>query len=314
MSLLSWWETFEAWCDPILEKGRLAAVDDGPLLFERWTYFTPPFLRLSYMCIAVLYFQCIVPKALQCNPYLRHFFGVPLYVILVPLYFIYCTLYLFVFSPIVYPLILVWLIFIAAITDNDQIQRAYIRMTQEGESIQGTISHVQTVIGNPSKQIVRATYNTHNGVTYETTPYILRQDTPVDVGSKVELIWIPSEPLSGYPASLLRAEKEGWNPRQAIAYWGCTFVPFTVLYYGSWYLYFHLLYSGSTTNSFFTPIFAGLIASCPVALDIINIGWYDKLEKKYQHCGNGARFMARRVMMDEDEGGVMKSNHSSYIL
>jgi hypothetical protein len=265
------------------------------------------------MSLAVLYFQYIVPKALQSNPYLRHFFGIPLYVILVPLNFIFSVLYTFVFSPIVYPLMIVWPIFMAAITDNGQIQRAYIRMIQEGESIQGTISHVQPVIGNPSKQILRATYTTHNGMTYETTPYILRQDTPVDVGSKVELIWIPLEPLSGYPAILLRAEKEGWNPRQVMAYWLCRFIPCTVLYYGGLYLYFHLQYSAFAKDSFSTFLYAAFL-TCTSILNLIDIGWYDKLEKKYEHCGNGARFMARRVKMDEDEGGVMKSNHSSYIL
>ena len=314
MSLLTWSETLEAWCFPILEEGRLAVEKDSPLLFERWIHVLPSSLRMTYMCVAVLYFNRIVPKSLQGNPFLQHFFGLPLYVILVPLFFIYCIFSVFVFVPIVYPLIILWPIFMAAVTDNGQLPLTYRRMIQEGKPIVGTISQVQPVIGNPSKQIVCATYTTNTGATYETTAYILQQNSSVVVGSIVNLLWIPSEPMSGYPADLLRQEQKTWNPRQSLVYWLCTFVPGTVIYYGGLYLYFHFFLSSVASDSFSAILFGGLILCFVNALSMINTMWYSELEKKYLHRGNGARFMARPVRRDTESLGDVQTEENSFII
>ena len=325
MAFRAWSEQLNASYTSIMEFGRAAEQDkESPLLFENWS----PRFNKFLMGSAVLYFRCLVPGCLQKVPVgpLKHIIALPLYLCLsAPLILFVACLYFLILIPIVDlirllwlmilfsvglyclilvsivdPIRLVWPTLLTATLEKGSLQRNYLRLEQEGEVIHGTVSKRLAALGfSKDTYHLVIKYSTPCGEVFETAPCIMLNgdERNAIIGEHVDLVCIPTEKSSGYPKVLLEKEMKEieWKPQRGVLLWLLWTIPSSLLYYAIAIAFIHCARKQNPG------------AFCGTMLLYWNLAFFAiiwKLTFFPRYCeflGNGARFLATRVILEEEE-------------
>jgi len=326
MAFRAWSEQLNASYTSIMEFGRAAEQDkESPLLFENWS----PRFNKFLMGSAVLYFRCLVPGCLQKVPVgpLKHIIALPLYLCLsAPLILFVACLYFLILIPIVDlirllwlmilfsvglyclilvsivdPIRLVWPTLLTATLEKGSLQRNYLRLEQEGEVIHGTVSKRLAALGfSKDTYHLVIKYSTPCGEVFETAPCIMRNgdERNAIIGRHVDLVCTPTEKSSGYPKVLLEKEMKEieWKPQRGVRLWLLWTIPSSLLYYAIIIAFIH--YAEKTNPG----ACYGQNILILIQLTVFNIIWKLTLFPRYcKFVGNGARFLATRVILEEED-------------
>jgi len=300
MAFRAWSEQLNASYTSIMEFGRAAEQDkESPLLFENWSSRFKKF----FMCSAVLYFRCLVPGCLQKVPVgpLKHIIALPLYLCLsAPLILFVACLYFLILIPIVDPIRLVWPTLLTATLEKGSLQRNYLRLEQEGEVIHGTVSKRLAALGfSKDTYHLVIKYSTPCGEVFETAPCIMLNgdERNAIIGEHVDLVCIPTEKSSGYPKVLLEKEMKEieWKPQRGVRLWLLWTIPSSLLHYAIAIAFIHYTRKqnpGAACGTMLLYLILGLFA----------IIWKLTFFPRYcEFLGNGARFLATRVILEEED-------------
>jgi len=325
MAFRAWSEQLNASYTSIMEFGRAAEQDkESPLLFENWS----PRFNKFLMGSAVLYFRCLVPGCLQKVPVgpLKHIIALPLYLCLsAPLILFVACLYFLILIPIVDlirllwlmilfsvglyclilvsivdPIRLVWPTLLTATLEQGSLQRNYLRLEQEGEVIHGTVSKRLAALGfSKDTYHLVIKYSTPCGEVFETAPCIMLNgdERNAIIGEHVDLVCIPTEKSSGYPKVLLEKEMKEieWKPQRGVRLWLLWTIPSSLLHYAIAIAFIHYTRKqnpGAACGTMLLYLILGLFA----------IIWKLTFFPRYcEFLGNGARFLATRVILEEED-------------
>jgi len=300
MAFRAWSEQLNASYTSIMEFGRAAEQDkESPLLFENWSSRFKKF----FMCSAVLYFRCLVPGCLQKVPVgpLKHVIALPLYLCLsTPLILFAACLYFLILITIVDPIRLVWPTLLTATLEQGSLQRNYLRLEQEGEVIHGTVSKRLAALGfSKDTYHLVIKYSTPCGEVFETAPCIMLNgdERNAIIGEHVDLVCIPTEKSSGYPKVLLEKEMKEieWKPQRGVRLWLLWTIPSSLLHYAIAIAFIHYTRKqnpGAACGTMLLYLILGLFA----------IIWKLTFFPRYcEFLGNGARFLATRVILEEED-------------
>jgi len=300
MAFRAWSEQLNASYTSIMEFGRAAEQDkESPLLFENWSSRFKKF----FMCSAVLYFRCLVPGCLQKVPVgpLKHVIALPLYLCLsTPLILFAACLYFLILITIVDPIRLVWPTLLTATLEQGSLQRNYLRLEQEGEVIHGTVSkRLAAFEYSKDAYYLVIKYSTPCGEVFETAPCIMLNgdERNAIIGEHVDLVCIPTEKSSGYPKVLLEKEMKEieWKPQRGVRLWLLWTIPSSLLHYAIAIAFIHYTRKqnpGAACGTMLLYLILGLFA----------IIWKLTFFPRYcEFLGNGARFLATRVILEEED-------------
>jgi len=225
----------------------------------------------------------------------------PLYLCLsAPLILFVACLYFLILIPIVDPIRLVWPTLLTATLEKGSLQRNYLRLEQEGEVIHGTVSKRLAALGfSKDTYHLVIKYSTPCGEVFETAPCIMLNgdERNAIIGEHVDLVCIPTEKSSGYPKVLLEKEMKEieWKPQRGVRLWLLWTIPSSLLHYAIAIAFIHYTRKqnpGAACGTMLLYLILGLFA----------IIWKLTFFPRYcEFLGNGARFLATRVILEEED-------------